>query len=250
MRISLIVILAAVFSGGSLRQPDRFDTVETVQAWMTDYYRHPEPQRIVEVVRSASGLGLLRDRSTAPPMFGFLAGWFSENEGATDVVMDQLVSLPSEDQPVLIAGLWYSDAPGAMKTLEKVASRMPSHAESIAKRLAAPSHGIAALPLERGPWAQDALWGYFYATGKEAPVVRLMEALSWVGEKGDALRLALGAAARWSLTSNAVRHPRVLEICRSQVFLQPTTVAAVLKEIIKDAEKDPKKDNSGRGERQ
>jgi hypothetical protein len=50
-------------------------------------------------------------------------------------------------------------------------------------------------------------------------------------------RRLIGASARWSLTSNAVQHPKVLAICRSQLPQQPREVAAVLADVIKEAEK-------------
>jgi hypothetical protein len=48
----------------------------------------------------------------------------------------------------------------------------------------------------------------------------------------------VGNSAKWSLTSNAIQHPRVLEICRSERSRQPDGVITVLSEIILKAEKE------------
>ena len=87
----------------------------------------------------------------------------------------------------------------------------------------------------------DALWGYFMATGDDAPVVRIMAALPWMEVRGDIPRLSVGGAAKWSLTSNAAQHERVLRICRAQLSRQPKDVATVLRQVIQEAEEDLKK---------
>lgn len=73
---------------------------------------------------------------------------------------------------------------------------------------------------ERGPWVLDALWGNFFATGDAGPLLRIIAALPWIDESRKAevmakgrqglLLMTIAGAARWSLTSNAQRHPRVL----------------------------------------
>lgn len=234
--IAVAIVLITLVTPGHARQHVEFDNAKDLAGWMTSYYQHPEPDRIVEAMRAASRFGLLRGTNTAPPMFGFLAGWFLDNDAATDAVIDKLADLPPEDLPAVIAGLWYSGAPGSIPALKKYASRMPSQQAVIAERVARRSQGIAAVPLENGAWAVDALWGNFSATGKDAPVVRIMTALPWTTLKQSDKRRLVGEAARWSLTSNAVQHPRVLAICREQLKQQPKDVAKVLAEVIKQAE--------------
>ena len=73
------------------------------------------------------------------------------------------------------------------------------------------------------------------ATGKKAPMVRIISALAWLDVKGATNRLLVAGAARWSLTSNAVQHNRVLEICQEEAISQPKGIAENLQEIIKKA---------------
>jgi hypothetical protein len=47
--------------------------------------------------------------------------------------------------------------------------------------------------------------------------------------------LLVAGAARWSLTSNAIQHRRVLEICQEEVGKQPKEVAEKLRKIIAHA---------------
>ncbi len=237
-----VVLMVALTQPGQIQGRGQFESANALAAWMTFYYQHPEPQRIVDAMLSASRFGLLRGRTTGPPLFGFLAGWFRENDDAAEAVVEKLLDLPPEDLAILVSGLWYSNASASRAALVKYAPRMPSQRELMGGRVDEPSPGMLGIPLEQGPWVLDALWGNFFATGKEDPVVRLMTALPWttVEQKDD--RRPIGDAARWSLTSNAVQHPRVLAICRSQQERQPKDIANVLAEVIKQAERELKKE--------
>ena len=103
---------------------------------------------------------------------------------------------------------------------------------------------IEKIPLEQGAWVLDALWGNFMATGNKAPVQRIMTTLPWIDVKGDVNRLLIGGAARWSLTSNAVQHQRVLQFCEEEVSAQPKDVAAKLREVIANVRKELQKKGS------
>ena len=117
---------------------------------------------------------------------------------------------------------------------------MPKHKEMIDNLLANGRPSLLELPVEQGPWVLDALWGYFMATGDDAPVVRIISALPWVNVRGDVSRLLVGGAARWSLISNAIQHKPVMTVCRKELASQPNEVTDVLREVIAEAEKDMK----------
>ena len=97
---------------------------------------------------------------------------------------------------------------------------------------------VEKIPLEQGAWVLDALWGNFMATGNKAPVQRIMTTLPWIDVKGDINRLLIGGAARWSLTSNAVQHQRIMQFCEEDVSTQSKKVAAKLREVIANAKKE------------
>lgn len=96
---------------------------------------------------------------------------------------------------------------------------------------------IQQIPLEQGPWVLDALWGNFMATGNAEPVARIMEALPWLDAKGEARKLLVAGAARWSLTSYAKQHKKVMAICESEIKTQPPAVQVKLKSVISGAKK-------------
>ena len=236
MHPAALLIWFALVLPASAQSAEAFDNPEAFGAWVTYYYRSPEPSKVADALLFASTSGFFKDGKASPPFFGFLAGWFAQNWPLAESVVERLTALPPDDQPVLVLGLWYSATPDSKALLAKYVSRMPAQEKLVAQLSRTTQPQITDIPLEQGPWVLDALWGNFMATGSDAPIVRLLSALPWATVKGDIPRLLVGGSARWSLISNAVQHPRVLEICRAQLSRQPENVATPLAEVIREAE--------------
>ena len=236
---SLLFAVALVCSP-SFATEGNFSDANALGLWITYYYSNPEPHRVAEAIRAASSHGFMKNGQKAPPFIGFIAGVMSKNPSMAQSLAEQLTSLPEVDQPVLILGVWYSAYPEAKPLLERLTESMPKHKEMIDHLLANGRPSLLDLPLEQGPWVLDALWGNFMATGDNAPVARIISALAWISVRGDAPRLLVGGAARWSLISNAIQHRPVMTACRNEVESQPKEVAKVLREVIAEAEKDMK----------
>lgn len=208
---------------------------------MAQYYKTPEPERVAPAMEFASQLGYFKKESALPPFFGFLAGWFSKNWSAAEPVMERLLALPPEDQAVLVLGLWYSGLPEAKAKLRDIAPRLPAQEKLIASLVNNDQLRLTEIPLEQGAWVLDALWGHFSATGDEAPVKRVIAALAWANATGN---FAVGGAAKWSLTSNAAKHPRVLEICRAELARQSKDAGAPLAQVLREVAQQSKEKNS------
>ena len=52
-------------------------------------------------------------------------------------------------------------------------------------------------------------------TGNDEAIKRIVSVLHWL-EDGKGMEIAIGGAARWSLTSNCRAHKKVLEICKRE----------------------------------
>jgi hypothetical protein len=235
---SLLIAVALVCSP-AFAAVEKF-TDDALGRWITYYYVKPEPDRVAEAIRSASSKGFMEAGQKAPPFFGFIAGVISKNPAIAQRLVEQLKSLPIADQPALVLGLWYSTYPEAKPLLEQLRKSMPEHKDMIDNMLANGRPSLLELPLEQGPWVLDALWGYFMATGDDAPVARIISALPWVNVRGDTSRLVVGGAARWSLISNAIQHKPIMAACRKELASRPKEVTDVLREVIAEAEKDMK----------
>ena len=239
MRI-LVALLACLAASLAAAAPAPFASGPELGKWVTYYYLKPEPARAVEAIASASRLGLMKDGKSSPSLIGFLAGVVRKEPAVAREAATRLVSLPKAEQPVLALGLWYSGHPETAKLLAGLARSVPEQKamyDELSQKAAPP---LDQIPLEQGPWVLDALWGNFMATGDERPVLRVMSALPWADAQGDKVKALAGGAARWSLTSNAIHHPRVLAICKAQLRKQPKEVSVVLAEIIRNAEQDLK----------
>ena len=71
------------------------------------------------------------------------------------------------------------------------------------------------------------LWAAFYATGDALPVQKIIAVLH-LSKDGNGEEMMVGGAANWSLKSNAQQHPKVLEICKSEL----TNVRGITKEML------------------
>jgi hypothetical protein len=221
-----------------------FADAETLLRWITYYYTKPEPRLVAEAIRSVSNQGFVKEGQNSAPFIGFIAGVISKTPAMAEPLAEQLQSLPTVDQPMLILGIWYSSSPKATTLMEQLGKAMPEHQGMIDQLLASGRTSLLDFPLERGPWVLDALWGYFMATGDAEPVSRIISTLPWVNVRGDVSRLLIGGMARWSLTSNAIQHQPVMATCKKELDSQPPEVADVLREVIAAAEKDMKEDKT------
>ena len=94
-----------------------------------------------------------------------------------------------------------------------------------------------AFGLELTPDVLDTLWGYFYATGDDRPLSRIILMLRWTKERDVLEKLTLGSMAKYTLAINAGRNPDLLARLKwAETQPQPDAVKPVLKEIIEAAE--------------
>ena len=81
----------------------------------------------------------------------------------------------------------------------------------------------------------DELWGEYFRTENPWAIKRIISALKYVNSKqGNAI--IVGNAAKWSLTSNASQHPKVLNICKNSLNAVPTNIKTVLDDVIVEVE--------------
>jgi len=230
--ILFIAILSVfLFPTGALT----FDSKDEVARWFTYYYKNPEPAKVPEAFQYVGKAVLLDDKKAIPSMVGFLAGVIRNNPEKVKGWIDALKPLDETLLGVVVLGVWYADLPDSQKLAYALLDQHPKLKDQYKFLYQGSPMAADKIPLEQGPWVLDLLWGNFMATGKKAPVVRIISALAWLDVKGDTNRLLVAGAARWSLTSNAVQHNRVLDICQEEAINQPKGIAEKLQEIIKKA---------------
>ena len=237
MRRLLLLMLWFVAVAPAMAGPT-FQSDEEFSRWLTFYYMNPEPNRVPDAIKYMSKSGVLDNDKAISPIFGFLSGTFRNNPDKVSSWVNQVSSLKEPHLGVVVLGLWYADLPESKKAAYAVLEKHPKLKPKFEFLYKGVPMTVEQIPLEQGPWVLDALWGKFMATGDGALVERIISTLPWIDIKGDIDRLMIGGAARWSLTSNAVQHKRVLEICEAAEKTQIAEVADKLNEVIKNAKKE------------
>jgi hypothetical protein len=235
---NIVFVILILFSGLASSETE-FKSQEEFGKWLTYYYLKPEPENIVHAVRYMSESGFLENGNTYPPIFGFLAGVLKDNPSKVSSWVNDLSSLKDSSYGVVVLGVWYANISESKERVYAILKKRPALKEQFSYLYKGSPMEIRQIPLEQGSWVLDALWGNFMATGNTEPVARIMEALPWLDIKGETNKLLVAGAARWSLTSNAQQHKKVMAICESEIKKQPPAVQEKLKSVIAEAKKGP-----------
>lgn len=210
-----------------------------LQEWMTYYYLHPRPELTVSALHQLSREGLLLKANSRSPIAAFLAQLFVSNrDRARQWVFDLDAGVDDEKMMAALA-TWMAQTDDTVALLGSLATgSSPTVQDFVGGLLKGERPPNFLEDAVTNPGFLDALWGSFFATGDERYVYRVISALPLLTIKDDAQKLVLGGAARWSLTSNAAQHSRVLEICATRLKVLPDDQRAVLVQVIERAKKE------------
>ncbi|MBZ5657847.1 MAG: hypothetical protein LAO56_21505 [Acidobacteriia bacterium] len=235
----LIVALALCCSGQSnpslIASAKGITTDDEMHEWVTYYYLHPRPDLTVSAIQLMSKKGWLSKSSSQSPLAAFLAQVFASNGDKLNAWVTELKT-ETEDQKIMAAlALWMSHSSESKKLLEQMAVKGSASYQDYVKGLIRDDHPPDFLKdAISSPGFLDALWGSFFATGDERYVRRLISTLPLLSSK-DTQNVLIGGAAQWSLASNAEQHPRVMEICKSELSKLPDDQKPVLEKVIESA---------------
>ncbi|MFI5114512.1 MAG: hypothetical protein ACHP7J_05145 [Terriglobales bacterium] len=208
---------------------------EQVEEWLTYYYQHPRPDLLVSALRFMSEDGWLKKGDAQAPVSAFLAQVFVANPDRLNGWATDIASDPEDEKSTMSRALWMANDESCRQTLTAIARGGSSAFQKEAKELLT-KHPPDLLKDEiNSPQFLDALWGSFFATGDERYVQRLISALPMLATKDDVTKMLIGGAAQWSLTSNAVQHPKVMEICEAELNRLPDDRKPALRKIIESA---------------
>lgn len=85
--------------------------------------------------------------------------------------------------------------------------------------------------IPRNSSEMDKLWGIYFATGNKRAIDQIISVLHFWEDGRDA-EVAIGGAAKWSLTSNAAQHPKVLKEIKNELTISSGIKKALLEEIV------------------
>ena len=237
--LSLLVVampaLAAKTPQKETPQPP-FSKSEDLLKWINVYKQAPAPKRLPEAVKAMSRFGLLKDMDQAGIYIGFTAGVLGSNPDDAEKLVGQMFPLDPQDQVLVIKAIAYSGLADWKSLLTNFVERMPARKVLIDKYLFAKKPTLADLPIAEDQAVIDINWGYYFATGSQPPIQRILKALAWSNDKNEVEKLTIGAMAKWTVAQNASRDPELLAMLKADVASEPADVRAPLNEVIDAAE--------------
>jgi hypothetical protein len=247
-----IVILALALIAGCLaaslgaasdagaRQPPRrapaFESPQHILRWINTYRSKPDPARLPAAVKAMSALALFRDLEASGVYIGFVAGVLGDNPDKAEKLVAGMFPMPPEDQVAVVRAIAYSGLADWQGLLTRFAERMPARKVLIQRHLEGKLPTLETISLKGNAAALDALWGYFFATGRTGPVNRIVDALAWAKESDDVEKLTTGSMAKWTLANNALQSKELLDHLKTEQARRPKPVAVQLGDVIEAAE--------------
>jgi hypothetical protein len=250
-------------------RPGELDSENGVLRWMNGYRIRHDVAHVPEAIKALSGLGTFKDPGACGAYIGFFAGVIASNPVRVDELISRTVAaIPAEDHWVVVEAIAYSGLPDWKNLLRKFGPRMPTRQIMIEKFLAGKLKTLDQMEFEKdlsfmdrvngffdvkklmpggdpnrnnethdaSTTVLDALWGYYFATGDTRPILRIVSVLPWSKNRDNADKLTIGATAKLTLASNAVRDSMLLAILRNETKHQPKEVAEVLKDVVDAAD--------------
>ncbi|HMN36626.1 MAG TPA: hypothetical protein PKD49_02795 [Hyphomicrobium sp.] len=218
------------------KEPKPFKGSEELLTWINGYRLKPEPDRLPEAVRAMIKSSVTKDMDQAGVYIGFAAGVLGSNPDKAEALITRMFPLDPQDQVLLIKAIAYSGLADWKGIMIKFVERMPARKVLIDKYLFAGKPTLENLPFEENSAAIDINWGYYFATGAEAPVRRIVFVLAWSLDRDSVEKLTVGAMAKWTLAQNASRDPDLLALLKGISVQQDAKTRAPLGEVIEAAE--------------
>jgi hypothetical protein len=215
---------------------DQQVTNQVILKWINSYRLHPEPDKLPEVVKAMSKLGLFKDLEQAGIYVGFIAGVLAANPEKAEQLISKMFPLPPEDQVVIVRAIAYSGLRGWKELLGRFVERMPARKVLIQHHLYGKGATFATLDLKSSPSHIDIMWGHYFGSGRFPAIDRILDMLSWAKDRNDMEKLTIGSMAKWTLANNMQQDPQLLEYAKGQLGKLGKENAAELRDVITAAE--------------
>ncbi len=214
--LALLVVLPAfaLAKPAKDKAPKPFQSTEELLKWINLYRKDPDPKRVPQAVHAMSAFGVTRDIDQAGVYIGFIAGVLGANPRAAEDLIANMFPLPPEDQVLVIKAIAYSGLPRWRDTMTKFVERMPARRVLIDRYVFGNKPTLTELSIKDDSSVIDLNWGYYFATGWEAPVRRIVAALALSLDKDKVEYLTIGAMAKWTLAQNASRNDDLLTLLK------------------------------------
>lgn len=183
--------------------------------WLEFYYENPTPDRLVQQVKDWANDGTLDHDHAKPALISFLSQVFRQNRDKITGWYHDLAGLSPDQMQVVHTALLLSRTEEADKLMRERFGRAYDEQKQETEK-------ILEMPLDKRN-TMDMLWGFYYATGSEEAIRRLVTTFRFfeapdkppgidVPEDYVPLYKSLPQFALNSLIANGERHPRLVKI--------------------------------------
>jgi len=264
-----LFVLVQPAAGAVTPEIDPRASLNVVQQWIYNYRAKPDYAHVPAAVRVLFHSQTFREPENAGIYLGFIAGAIASNPAKAEQLVISFFPVKPEDEWVIVRAIAFSGVPEWRNLLRRVAPKMPGRRVMIDSYLAGSLPTLTEIPLEepspgmmekikgvftKNPFAKDdkklkmrqtfagnqdlldTLWGYYFATGSYAPILRIMQMLPWSKSRDTVDKLTVGSMARYTLASYAVRDAGLREYLRSELAVQPQPVKVPLAEVVEAAD--------------
>ncbi len=221
-------LFVTLIASAQAREEAVFGTAE-LDRWMNTYYLEPKPEEVPRALRTIDTTDAFKRENAHAPLAGFFMEIFASNPERIAGWIAPYLRGPRQE--FLYSALWFADSPQSRAALRRLAEYSPpEQAKQITELLALDPPDIGSSE-DTSAGDLDFLWGRYAASGKELPVIRIIRQTRRL--KGpDRQGMAVGAAARVSLTSVAITHERVRIIIEDQATRGDPEDRQVLRELL------------------
>jgi len=171
---------------------------------MSHYYQDPRPDLISDSLKCITVTKLPSQDEQCGAFIGFYAVIFATNPEKRHTWVKQIQEMPEHDKSVLLLSLKLSE------DLTKIKQIRISDSTST---------------------DNDVCWGAFFASGQNLYLSLLVDRLVNLQERKAMWPFLTAASAQWSLSDNAIRHPRV----RAYLIEREKSSPQIIKQAIKEA---------------
>lgn len=239
----IALLVACLFWTVVKAEEPTWHSAEDFGRWMTNYYRVPEPGRVLEAFKyscAPSGVNQLNEGGQLL-VAAFFAPLFRQSDVLMERAWDEVATPGSQDSRSCVATvLSLVDSPRSRELLERAVTQWGVQPA----RQFPPMEGMTvdiptdlfAAPI-RHPAHLDMLWADFFATGESAPIKKILSALA-LQDSGESPGVVLSEVAEWSLTSNSLQHERVDQICRAELAHSEGTTRRLLERIVENVNRE------------
>lgn len=226
-------------NGVSMREPkaalSSLSQSKDLWQWMTYYYLYPVPSLTPAAMHLLEEEDAFDKENALPPISSFLSRVFLQNPDKITEWINQAQITDEHKKQVLPLVLRLTKLPAAIAEAESIEKSIPS-ADRIITHLDLSADKLDTFYIS-SPSDLDMLWGCFLATGDKRYVEKIITTVPWSKKlTGSINKISIGAAAVWSLTSNAQQHKLVLQILKEVSAAKPE-LQYDLSKIIEKAEK-------------